>query len=350
VLSSAVLGCIYEGWAKTEAEAERLVHEGEVRLESAQGHRCVTPLAALVSPRTTVIVVEDGAHGVAPAYAPLGTTAGPDLRFGTRDQAILGRLALRDGEQAQTLAAALTDPIDLLSIAVEAVKGGDDLHNRTAVATRGLSARMAANLSHADGHLRERADRLLEALAGTPLFFLTFWMASAKLMLSAAEGRAPSTLVTRMAGNGQVFGVSLAGNPGEWVCVPADAPRGSYLPGIPADAESLGAIGDSAVIDALGFGGQALRVAPEPREALRAILGADADGVTPPLTAAPHPAFAELGLSVGIDAAQMVKRNVAPIVTLGMVERTGTRGLLGRGVFRPPIELFAKAAKSVQSS
>src|SRR3954469_3563598 len=95
VLSSAVLACLYEGWATSDDEAERLIAGGEVQLFAAQSQRCVTPLAAVVSPRTTLIVIEDADGAVAPAYAPLGTTGGPDLRFGTRDRKILERLAQR---------------------------------------------------------------------------------------------------------------------------------------------------------------------------------------------------------------------------------------------------------------
>ncbi|MGH8620088.1 MAG: DUF1116 domain-containing protein, partial [Burkholderiales bacterium] len=179
ILSSAVLACLYEGWAQTDAEAEALVRGGEVRLSPTQDHRCVTPLAALVSPSTTLIVMEDSGGAVPPVFAPLGTLAGPDLRFGTRDRAILDRLKRRDGLYAQTLAAALTSPIDLLPIAAKAVTEGDDLHNRTTAATAALADVIAQRVGHAAVQGREE---LLNGLAATPLFFLTFWMAAARLM------------------------------------------------------------------------------------------------------------------------------------------------------------------------
>lgn len=326
VLSSAVLACLYEGWAGTDEEAERLIASGEVQLVPAQSQRCVTPLAAIVSPSTTVIVIEDSAGSVAPTYAPLGTTGGPDLRFGTRDRGILDRLALRDGEQAAALQRALAEPIELLPIARIALGAGDDLHNRTTAATAALAARIAG------------ADSLLDAIKGTPLWFLTFWMAAAKLMLSAAEGKAAPTLITRMGGNGESFGISLAGAPDEWIAVRAEAPRGPYLPNADREAKPIGAIGDSAIIDALGFGGQALEHAPEPRDALKPYLEDDPAAVARTLLQALHPAFASK--SVGIDAATVRRTKTVPIVTLGMVEATGARGLLGRGVFRPPLALF----------
>jgi hypothetical protein len=338
VLSSAVLACIYEGWAKSEDEAGRLIASGDVTLVSAQSQRCVTPLAALVSPGTTVIVMEDVAGAVAPTYAPLGTTGGPDLRFGTRDPKILERLALRDGEQMETLQAALAKPIELLPIARIALADGDDLHNRTTSATQALKQRIANALAAGKG------DRLLEAIAATPLYFLTFWMAAAKLMLSAAEGKAPATVLTRMAGNGEAFGISLAGAPEEWITVAAEAPRGPRLPNASKDAEPIGAIGDSAVIDALGFGGQALALAPEPLEALRPHVSEEPADVARALLCAAHPAFE--GKHVGIDAARIVQTRTVPIVTLGMVEKSGAQGLLGRGVYRPPLALFERAIKT----
>ena len=337
VLSSAVLACMYEGWAKDEAEAERLIAAGDVQLAPAQSQRCVTPLAAIVSPSTTMIVMEDAAGALAPTYAPLGTTGGPDLRFGTRDPKILERLALRDGEQAATLMRALTKPIELLPIARAALEQGDDLHNRTTAATLALTARI--------GEALPSADALIEALEATPLYFLTFWMAAATLMLSAAEGKAPPTLITRMGGNGESFGVSLAGAPDTWVTVAADAPQGPYLPNADKDAKPIGAIGDSAVIDALGFGGQALEYAPEPRDTLRPYLADEPAEIARALLQAPHPAFASK--HVGLDAGAIVSKRTVPIVTLGMVEATGTRGLLGRGVFRPPLEIFERAVKNV---
>ena len=343
ILSSAVLACLYEGWAQTEAQAEALVRSGGVRLSPAQDQRCVTPLAALVSPSTTLIVVEDAGRSVAPVYAPLGALGGPDLRFGTRDRAILDRLKLRDGDIAATLALALTAPVDLLPIAAKAVTQGDDLHNRTTAATAALAGVLAERLAKADAKAGERAETLLKGLAATPLFFLTFWMAAARLMLSAAEHQLPHTLVTRMGGNGEVFGLSLAGRPDAWTTTPATAPRGPYLPSANAASESLGAIGDSAMIDALGFGGQALHLAPEPHAALRSFLPADAIALS-----AHHPAFGGMSVRVGVDADAVVKGSGVPVVTLGMVEKTGREGLLGRGVFLPPKALFASAVHAVR--
>lgn len=59
VLSSAVLCCLYEKWATTEAQAEHLIASGRVKLISAQSFSVVTPLAAVVSPSSTLVEVVD---------------------------------------------------------------------------------------------------------------------------------------------------------------------------------------------------------------------------------------------------------------------------------------------------
>jgi len=334
VLPSAVLAILHEQWAATEDAAEAMLRDHSVRLISAQSQRCVTPLAALVSPSTPMVVVEDALHAVAPVCAPLGTTRGPDLRFGTRDRTVLVRLAKRDGEEALALAAALDRPVDLLALAQAGIEGGDDLHNRTSAATSALARELSTRPAPAS---------LIEALADTPLYFLTIWMAAAKLILSAAEGLPGSTLVTRMAGNGRHFGLSLACDPERWISVPASPPTGNLA----STALPQGAIGDSAVIDALGFGAQALHLAPEPGEALRTFMPQDFETTNARLLGIRHPAFAQWGLRVGLDARTVVTTGGVPNVTLGIVALDGSSGLLGRGVYRPPAELFSRAIRQV---
>ena len=73
ILASAVLACMYEGWTDSADAAERAIRSGSITLAPAQEHRCVTPLAALVSPRTSMVAVHDRAGRAAPVHAPLST-------------------------------------------------------------------------------------------------------------------------------------------------------------------------------------------------------------------------------------------------------------------------------------
>ncbi len=345
VLASAVMAARYEGWAATDEEAERLIAVGDVRLSPAQSVGGVTPLAAIVSPSTAVAVVEDANCFGRPAFAPLGTTAGADLRFGTRDACVLERLRRRDQVEAAILASALSQPIDLLELMRSALASGDDLHNRTSSATRLFAAELAVRSKSGSGS--GTASTFLRALENTPLYFLTIAMAAVKRMLMAAEGGTPESLVTALGGNGHVFGLQLAKRPGHWIVGPSDAPSGPRFPHVDAEVPVLNAIGDSAVIDALGLGGHALAHAPEPRAALAEYLPDDFVDLPSQLMSIAHPFFEGCRLRMGLDARRAVDNDARPIVTLAMIDAKGNCGLLGRGIFRPSLALFRSALQSI---
>ena len=150
-----------------------------------------------------------------------------------------------------------------------------------------------------------------------------------------------------MGGNGEAFGLSLAGRPAAWITAAAAAPRGAYLPGVDPAAKPLGAIGDSAVIDALGFGGQALHASPEVRAALQPFLPSGTG--TASLLAAAHPAFTQTGIRVGLDAARVVKGEGAPVVTLAHGGENRAPGApRPRRISCPEKELFARAVQALE--
>ncbi|WP_454827448.1 DUF1116 domain-containing protein [Paraburkholderia xenovorans] len=333
VLSSAVLCCLYEGWAKDEAHAERLIAQGEVRLESAQSYGVVTPLAAVISPRAMLVEVSDANDQTSRAWSLLGIGAGPQIRFGGRDGRIIERLKWRDEVLAPALSGALAQgPIDLFPLAQTGIDGGDDLHARTTSATAALRTLLAPRVDHVD---------IDGMLAQTPLFFLTLWMAACKLMLSAAS---TSTLVVALAGNGERVGIRLAGSPSRWFTAEAGAPRGPRLdPQQHAIAARL--TGDSGVIDAAGFGAQALAFAAEPAQAFEAYLPAGWREKQPRIHTESHPSFQRLpGV---LDAARVVEEGIAPLAAIAMIGADGRTGLLGRGLYTAPCELFERAVKNL---
>jgi hypothetical protein len=336
VRSSAVLCCLYEGWANDEAHAERLIVQGDVRLECAQSYGVVTPLAAVISPRTALVEVDDANDPQARAWSLLGSGAGAQIRFGGRDPRILDRMTWRDEVLAPALAAALAHgPLDLLALAAAGLDDGDDLHARTTGATAALRVLLAARLEH------EPAD-IDAMLAQTPLFFLTLWMAACALMLAAAAraDQPASTLVVALAGNGERVGIRLAGAPSRWITADAHAPQGPRIdPQGHAHAAPL--TGDSGVIDAAGFGAQALALAPEPALAFAAFLPSGWRERQARLHTASHPAFGRLpGV---LDAARVAREGIAPLAAIAMIGADGRAGLLGRGLYAAPPELFARA-------
>ncbi|MFN6998277.1 MAG: hypothetical protein ACK4PH_29165, partial [Aquincola tertiaricarbonis] len=115
-----------------------------------------------------------------------------------------------------------------------------------------------------------------------------------------------------------------------WRSVPAAPPRGTRLPGHAATA-ALGAIGDSAVLDFCGLGGQALAAAPALCAEWQGLLPAD----LPTRRAAVVDAASGL-----VDAACIVAHGLPPLVNLAILDELGNAGLIGRGWYAPDPALF----------
>jgi hypothetical protein len=333
VLSSAVLCCLYEGWATTETDAQAMIAEGRVRLLPAQNYRIVTPLAAVISPSTSLVQVSDGAQSDGSiCWSLLGSGSGPQLRFGTRNPAILQRMAWRDEHLAPVLRALLEhSPIALIPLAIAGLQEGDDLHSRTTFATAALLQALSPSLEVSE------VRAMLEA---TPLFFLTLWMAACYLMLDATSSADPAQatkLVLALAGNGIDAGVRLADAPEVWVTAPAHVPQGPRMQ--PGDLPASPMLGDSGVIDAAGFGAQAWCHTTD--------VAKDMRGWLPPVThhkpvwhVGSHPDFHPFGLGCAVDAALVSHRHPTPKVAIAMLDAQGEQGLLGRGVCLTDAALF----------
>lgn len=333
VLSSAVLCCLYEGWASTEMDAEAMIADGRVRLLPAQNYRVVTPLAAVISPSTSLVKVSDTAQCNSPCcWSLLSSGLGPQLRFGSRNPAILQRMAWRDEHLAPVLRDVLQQsPIALSPLAIVGLRSGDDLHSRTTFATAALLEALSPSLEVAD---------VQAMLATTPLFFLTLWMAACYLMLDATRSNDswPDTkLVLALAGNGIDAGVRLADAPEVWITAPAHVPQGPRITATTVSASPM--LGDSGVIDAAGFGAQAWFHAREAASDMRGWLPGSSER-KPLWLVGSHPDFIEFGLGCAIDAAQVCSNQSTPCVAIAMLDAGGEQGLLGRGVCLTDPALF----------
>jgi len=337
MLNSAVLACLYEGWAKDDAEAERLVASGAVKLEPTFTRRVSSPLVSMVSARTTLAVIEDG-NSKAAWYSFLGTGGGAQMRFGARDRAIIERLAFREKELRPGFADLLSEPVDLLSIARSALTEGDDLHNRLSSATAVLHAVLGTRKAESPA-----AQAALRTVTEAPLYFLNFWMPACALMLSAAAGVEGASLVTRLAANGETTGIQLAGLPGRWFTAPAALVKGPFMKGAPENPQFPPATGDSGIIDAFGLGGQVLYRAPSLLAAFEPWLAKDDEERALSQLAGMHPV---LGVPVALDAGEVVRSGKSPLLSTGMVSADG-RGLLGRGLCEMPVALFETALRAL---
>lgn len=318
ILNSAAAAAVFEGWAQDVAQAREAIVRGDIRLAPAQDVRVVTPLAFVVSPSMWLLGVSDAAGKALPYYTPINDGPPPAaLRFGALHDGQAERLALI-ARAGPGLHEALQQPIPVLPVMRAGLDGGDDLHGRVSVANAALADILAPRLTG------EAADYL--ALANQ--FVLNVIMAACAVMIGAGAGIAESRMVTAAGGNGVDFGWKLAGAPEVWQTMPAQAPVGPHFPQA-TERGFLPAIGDSAVIDACGFGAAALRYAPEMVAALR---GHVSDDIFTKAASAPylgaHPALPS-DLKLGLDIDQD-----APLrgVMLAALDAAGEAGLIGRGV------------------
>lgn len=318
VLNSAAAAAQFEKWAADFTEAREAITCGDIRLVPAQDHAVVTPLAFVVSPSMPVLRVSDATANASPRYAPVNDGPPPAaLRFGARNEAQEERLMLlrRIGP---ALDLALRDGISILPVMRAGLDGGDDLHGRVSSANAAMIDALAPRLSGEAG----------DYLAVANQFVLNVIMAACALMIGAGAGVAESHLVTAVGGNGINFGWQLASAPGDWKTAAALPPVGPHFP--PATGRRfLPAIGDSAVIDACGFGTAALRHAPDMIAALRGhVPDAYFETTASASFIGPHPAFAQdLWLGLDIDAQGPVRG-----VMLAAIDAEGEAGLVGRGI------------------
>ena len=341
--SSIVLACLHEGWCRDENEAEALIDNTAVELIPAQSRGCVMPLAAVATINTALVGVSNASGMQSPSWSLLGSGPAPEIRFGGRDPGCLAAMRYRDGELAALLRSVLSGPdgpIDLLTIARDGLARGDELHARTSAATEALCMEIDRRLSarHITNEIRTQIGSLL---AATPGFFLTLWMAACRLSLSAAEGVSNSALVTRIGANGQEIGFTTSSKPNKWLTAPATPPSGSRFNNVPPDCSVCGVIGDSAVIDAMGFGGQMTANAPEVLASLAGVLPTDHRERSNRLMADSDPRFDvrhEVRCGLGIE--RIVDSSCPPLVNIGMLAADGRRGLVGKGQYAPPLALF----------
>ncbi|HSS77655.1 MAG TPA: DUF1116 domain-containing protein [Thermoanaerobaculia bacterium] len=349
-LRGAVIGALlFEGRARTEAEAIALVERGEIRLEPCHHHAAVGPMAGVISSSMRVYVVEDQVHGHR-TFSNLNEGYGKVLRYGAFSDEVLAKLRWMNDALASVLgeALALSGGIDLRALVAEALHMGDEGHNRNKAGSLLFLKLLAPYIAQSKAAATDQSE-VLKFLGDNPLSVLNPVMAACKAMADAAHGVEGSTIVSAMARNGTDFGIRVSGLGDRWFTAPAQVPDGLYFPGFsPADANPD--IGDSTITETAGIGAFAMAAAPAivtfiggtPQDALNATLEMYE------ITAAEHgqftiPALGFRGSPVGIDLRKVVELGITPRVNTGIAHRLAGVGQVGAGLVRPPMEIFEAA-------
>ncbi len=91
-LRGAIIGAmLFEGLAKSEAEATSMVGRGEVEFDACHHHGTVGPMAGVISASMKVYVVENVEHGNK-SFSNLNEGYGKVLRYGAYSEDVLKKL------------------------------------------------------------------------------------------------------------------------------------------------------------------------------------------------------------------------------------------------------------------
>ena len=343
---SALGLALYEGWAKTPEEAERLFARGAIRLEPNHHHDSVGPMAGTTSRSLPVFVVENRSFGNR-AYCRV---VEPRQQFGDYGAEALETLRLWTDRWSPAIRAGLRrlDGLPLKPIVAKAIQMGDELHNRPVAASSLFANAMAAPMLEA-GVPQKQLAHTLRYLGGHELFFLGLAMASAKSIVMPVADVPFSTIVTTMARNGTEFGIRVAGLGEAWFTAPAPRIDGLMLPGYRAEDAGLD-MGDSAIIETVGWGAFVLGGAPgilslvggTPEQALQ--ISRDMREIT----AAEHPvyrvpALGFAGAPIGIDIRKVLRTDIVPVIDTAMAHREPGHPIIGAGLVRAPLDCFKQA-------
>ena len=338
---------VAEGWADSLEQADARLAREEIGLAPANEHAVVVPMATALGPGAPLYVLENQAGGTT-GYAPISQGPGEVAWFGVASEASVARLVFLRDVAAPVIGRILdrSGPLDVLSLAAQAVAMGDDVHVRTQAATNLLIRTWLPYLTELGGPDGVAFARFLSA---NHLFFLTLAMAAARALTEWAAQVEDASIVTTMARNGTTFGIRLPGSD-RWFT--ADAPEVGHALYYPGQGPQTSArdIGDSAVLELSGLGAAAAAGSP----AVAQLLGGDlreAAGLTARLAAVcagrssrfKIPALDNAGTPLGVDVRKVVELGITPAVTTGILHLSAGTGQVGAGVAEAPLSCFAEA-------
>lgn len=344
--NSMLMAILFEGWATDRRGAEDLLMSGELALHAAQDHGCAVPLADALSPGMQLLVVEDGSCPSRQGYSTINGGDGPVMRVGQYSESVLERLRWINRHLAPQLQSVIArSPIDLLPVADTAFAAGDDCHGQTRQGSQSIAQALLLRAG-SDG-FDDEARRFLDQSAA---FFLNLWMAAVKCCFLAAEDIPGSSVVTAIGGNGRQFGIQVSAMPGRWFVTTAEAP---LVPGADGQVRqrALGAIGDSAIVDAFGSGAMARDLAPLTAQRLAKTCSEHGRVFPGKLLQYPHPQLIQSqAYRTGLDARQACRLEQGPVVSLGVLDRQGVLGRLDGGFFFSPLKPFQAAIEALEAA
>lgn len=341
---------IFEGLAKNDKQAEKLMKSEKITLSPAHHHDAVGPMTGIISASMPVIVTKDHAHGNT-AYSTFNEGGGRVLWFGSVSEETIERLKFMRDVFGPVMKKILkqTGGIPVWSVLAQGIQMGDECHNRHASSTniflKGLVEPLfSLKLS------KEKAFQVYRFIAGNSHFFLNISMTACKLAMDSARDIENSTIVTAMSRNGTDFGIRVSGLGDKWFTAPAPYLLDAlYNPGY-GPSDGAPDIGDSSIIETMGLGGFAIAAAPSMasfagggyQESVE-ITKRMGQITTVKNTKFGIPSLDFEGTPLGIDVRKVVETEILPSINSAVVHKSSGAGQIGAGIVHAPYQCFIKA-------
>ena len=153
-LRGAIIGAsLYEEWAETPREAERMTERGEIGLDCTHNHNAVGPMAGVISPSMPLYELVDEKHSTR-TYSNMNEGIGKVLRYGAYGEDVIERLKWMGSVLAPVLKATIEEArkesgrgVSLKPMIAQALTMGDEAHNRCN-ATTSLLIRQVVPFMH----------------------------------------------------------------------------------------------------------------------------------------------------------------------------------------------------------
>jgi hypothetical protein len=349
-----VSACLFEGWAKTEEEAMKLITSGKIKLLSALDTNTVGAGTGIITKNVAMIVTKDRNSGKVEATFPAEgiVCQGGFCGWGLYSEGIAENLR----HMREYLLPPMADMVrkkgglPTKPILAESMNMGDENHTRQSAADLLFEHQITLDMMQLD-YPKDQLFASMKYIIETPRFFHCFGQGASRAAMLGNVGREYSTMVTAVCGNGVEFGIKIAALGDEWFCAPAPMMEGKYTSSKYTIDDQLPWCGDSCVVECAGLGGLAAAASPIVCN-LRGMSLKDAIAQTREMEKIcikknynyPISNLDFDFLPVGIDIRKVLKTGISPIVHGGMFNKEG--GLIGAGMARIPMECFEKAMRA----
>ena len=357
LLRGGMIGAaLADGLATTPEDAAALAASGEIRFGAAQDHAAMAGGVGSIASSTPVVVVRDEATGREAFHPVMEGLSGEALVLGMYTPAVLERLRWMREELAPMLDAALraVGGVDADAVIAEALRRGDELHNRNAAASSMLTELLGSG-ARRGGAAASRDGAGLGVPAHQPPVLRRGLARRVTAGLRRRRRRARLRPGHRVRVQRHRGGPAGLGPARPVVHRARRGPRRRAVRRLHAPTTRAGPAGTRLLVECYGLGATVLAAAP----ALWPMVGVDEararelvhrrTGARPRRArrASACRCSTTLPAPAGVDARRVVGTGHRPVIDIVMVHHERGRGAVGFGLTSPPMACFEAAVAAL---